>query len=192
MKFSPVNAGGVLSLLALTTVTPLASAQGVGTSGISALPAVSSISIMATLIALAGIAFFALRNRSFAAALIGPSLIVAGATSMVASPDLRAAFTAVLEFTDPKGEYIDLQPSFAFGATYFEITNTSGSPLRIVKVDNPDISDCPSGKSNLPSAKGEVRLEAPGYPTCTVGNTLEKGSTCSLDFFNFCSGPQLD
>ncbi|MDO6748025.1 midcut-by-XrtH protein [Gilvimarinus sp. 1_MG-2023] len=186
MKFSAVNAGGVLSLIALTIVTPLASAQGVGSSGISALPAVSSISIVATLIALAGIAFFALRNRSFAAALIGPSLIVAGATAMVASPDLRAAAGYMVQFSDSEGEYIDLQPEFSSGTRLFEITNTSGSPLRIVKVDDPDFSDCGIEKSNTPAAKGAVSLQSPSFPTCTKGEMLENGATCQLDFVGFC------
>ncbi|MDO6748027.1 midcut-by-XrtH protein [Gilvimarinus sp. 1_MG-2023] len=189
MKFATSRAWGALPLLALSAYTSNTYAQGVGSGSISALPAASSISIAATLVALATIAFFALRNRNFTAALIGPSLLIAGATALVVSPDLQAINPITqVQFTDPSGEYIDLQPQFSSGIREFEITNTTGKALKIVRVEDPDPSDCllQPVKPEVQGHKGEVKLEAPGYPTCTVGDTLEVGSTCKLNFWSAC------
>lgn len=184
----------LLASLSLLVLAPFTVAQGVGSGGFeaAALPATSTIGLSVAVIILSIAAFFVLRKRNFAAALVGPTLVLAGATAIVASPELRAQM-GLQQFTNPNGEYISVESQFAAGIPVFEFTNVSGQPLKIVRVQEASPQACldfvlAPGKPQTEALKGDMRLQDAGFPDCMVGETLENGATCRVDFYLFCTG----
>jgi hypothetical protein len=169
-------------------------AQGVGTGPLStsSLPVSGTLTLAATLLGLIAIGYWALRKKSnWLVALAGPALLMGAGAGLITSPELRADLPFIA-FTSPAGEYIDVSESFAQGQWYFEFKNQAGTDLKVVRVQMPNLNDCPPyiGKPEHTAAKPtQPVLEGPSSSACVEGKTLAVGELCSLDLMGFCPLP---